>query len=179
MGLKWVFKAKKDAAGNAVGYKACLAVQSFSQVSGVDYFDTPVAKLESIWAVLVIAAQEDLEVHQIDIKGEYLYGGLQENEVMFMAQPPGFHAPNSAVLVCRLKKTLYGLKQLGMFSDDVYDCRAAFQPTKPNSATCAWLRVFGQPALCKSVPRSATGATALRCSCVGSGHGSWHVFGAH
>ena len=48
--LKWVFRAKKDAAGNVVRYKARLVVQGFSQVPGVDYFDTfaPVARLASI-----------------------------------------------------------------------------------------------------------------------------------
>ena len=47
---KWVFCAKKDAAGNVVHYKAHLVAQGFSQVPGVDYFDTfsPVAKLASI-----------------------------------------------------------------------------------------------------------------------------------
>ena len=58
VGLKWVFKAKKDAAGNVICYKARLVAQGFSQVPGVDYFDTfaPVAKLASIRAVLAIAA---------------------------------------------------------------------------------------------------------------------------
>lgn len=58
VGSKWVFKAKKDAAGNVVRYKARLVAQGFSQVPGVDYFDTfaPVAKLSSIHTVLAIAA---------------------------------------------------------------------------------------------------------------------------
>src|SRR6266545_1576101 len=57
---KWVFRAKKDAAGNVVRYKARLVAQGFSQVPGVDYFDTfaPVAHLASICAVLAFAAAE-------------------------------------------------------------------------------------------------------------------------
>ena len=57
-GSKQVFKAKKDAVGNIVCYKARLVAQGFSQVPGVDYFDTfaPIAKLASICAVLAIAA---------------------------------------------------------------------------------------------------------------------------
>jgi Reverse transcriptase (RNA-dependent DNA polymerase) len=76
VGSKWVFHAKKDAAGHVVRYKARLVAQGFSQVPGVDYFDTfaPVARLASIRAVLAIAAVEDLEIHQIDIKGAYLNG---------------------------------------------------------------------------------------------------------
>ena len=58
VGSKWVFRAKKDAAGNVVRYKARLVAQGFSQVPGVDYFDTfaPVARLASIRTVLAFAA---------------------------------------------------------------------------------------------------------------------------
>lgn len=51
-------------------------MQGFSQVPGVDYFDTfaPVAKLASIRAILAMAAAEDMELHQINIKGAYLNG---------------------------------------------------------------------------------------------------------
>ncbi len=50
IGSKWVFKAKKDAAGNIARYKAHLVAQGFSQISGVDYNDTyvPIAKLMSL-----------------------------------------------------------------------------------------------------------------------------------
>ncbi|THH07673.1 hypothetical protein EW146_g9242 [Bondarzewia mesenterica] len=55
-------------------YKARLVTQGFSQIPGVDYFDTyaPVAKLASIRTVLAIANRNDLELHQVDIKGTYL-----------------------------------------------------------------------------------------------------------
>ena len=58
VGLKWVFKVKKDAAGNIIWYKAHLIAQSFSQVPGVNYFDTftPVAHLGSISTVLAFVA---------------------------------------------------------------------------------------------------------------------------
>jgi Reverse transcriptase (RNA-dependent DNA polymerase) len=89
VGLKWVFRAKKDAAGIVVCYKAHLVAQGFSQVPGVDYFDmfAPVAHLSSIRAVLSIAAVNDYEIHQIDIKGAYLNGILTSNETIFMKQP--------------------------------------------------------------------------------------------
>ena len=50
VGSKWVFRAKKDVAGVVIRYKARLIAQGFSQVPGVDYFDTfaPVARLASI-----------------------------------------------------------------------------------------------------------------------------------
>ena len=52
-------------------------------------------------------------MHQIDIKGAYLNGELTNREVIYMQQPPGYPSPNSPKLVCRLRKTLYGLKQSG------------------------------------------------------------------
>jgi hypothetical protein len=112
VGSKWVFRAKKDAGGKVVRYKARLVAQGFSQVPGVDYFDTfaPVARLASIRAVLAFAASENLETGQIDIKGAYLNGELTSNENIFMKQPPGYAQGN---LVCKLQKTLYGLKQSG------------------------------------------------------------------
>lgn len=115
VGSKWVFRAKKDAAGNVVRYKARLVAQGFSQVPGVDYFDTfaPVAKLASIRTTLAEAAALDWDIHQIDIKGAYLNGELTDDEKIYMRQPPGYHAPDSSGKVCGLVKTLYGLKQSG------------------------------------------------------------------
>src|SRR6202522_752242 len=117
VGSKWVFRAKKDAAGNVVRYKARLVAQGFSQVPGVDYFDTyaPVAQLASIRTVLAFAAAEDLETGQIDIKGAYLNGELTDQEVIYMKQPPGYaeKGPDGKTLAVRLFKTFYGLKQAG------------------------------------------------------------------
>ena len=60
VGSKWVFKAKKDVAGTVVRHKARLVAQGFSQVPGVNYFDTfvPVAHLASIWTVLALLLQK-------------------------------------------------------------------------------------------------------------------------
>jgi len=84
-------------------------------VPGVDYFDTfaPVAKLASIRTILAIAAELDLELHQIDIKGAYLNGELTDEEQIYMRQPPGYEIPGLAQKACHLLKTLYGLKQSG------------------------------------------------------------------
>ena len=86
VGSKWTYKAKKDASGAIVYKKARLVAQGFSQVPGVDYFNTfaPVAHLASIRTVLALAAHLDMEAHQIDIKGAYLYGTLNPNKVIYM-----------------------------------------------------------------------------------------------
>jgi len=54
-----------------------------------------------------------MEMHQIDIKGAYLNGELNANEVLYMHHPPGYKVPNAGTRVLRLIKTLYGLKQSG------------------------------------------------------------------
>ncbi len=101
--------------GRVVHYKARLIAQGYSQVEGVDYFDTytPVAKLQSIQMILVLTACLNLEIHQIDIKGAYLNGTLTEDERIYMRQPPGFPLPNATGKVLCLCKMIYGLKQSG------------------------------------------------------------------
>ena len=115
IGSKWVFKAKRDAAGNIARYKACLVAQGFSQIGGIDYDDTyaPVAKLASSRAIIAMANRLRLTLHQVDIKGAYLNGALKEDKVLYMQQPPGYAAPDAGRRVLRLQKALYGLKQAG------------------------------------------------------------------
>ena len=110
-----MFHAKKDAAGHVVCHKACLVTQGYSQVEGIDYFNTfaPVATLASIRTILAMAACSNLELYQIDIKGAYLNGTLTNDEVIYMRQPPGFESTDHPHKVCRLRKTLYSLKQSG------------------------------------------------------------------
>jgi hypothetical protein len=102
IGSKWVFKAKKDAAGIIAHYKARLVAQGFSQIGGVDYDDTytPVARLASSWAIIAMANRLCLELHQVDIKGAYLNGVLNKGEVLYMQHPPGYrsHDAGSRVL---------------------------------------------------------------------------------
>jgi hypothetical protein len=115
IGSKWVLKAKKDTAGNVVHYKACLVAQGFSQISSVNYDDTYalVAKLSSMRAIIVMANRLGMEMHQIDIKGAYLNGELNNNEVLYMHHPLGYKVPDAGTCILCLIKTLYGLKQSG------------------------------------------------------------------
>ncbi|CDO77187.1 hypothetical protein BN946_scf184705.g12 [Trametes cinnabarina] len=110
---RWVFHAKKDASGNVYRYRARLVARGFSQVPGVDFFDTyaPVAKTASIHIALAFAACHDFEVHQVDVKSTYLNGEFEEGEVIYMAIPPGSNMTNDKMLALRLLRPLYGLRQ--------------------------------------------------------------------
>ena len=106
-----MFKVKTNADGEIERYKARLVAKGFSQVEGIDYTETfaPVAKYGSIRCVLALAAQLDLEVHQMDVKTAFLNGDLEEE--IYMRQPPGYITDETKDKVWKLKKCLYGLKQ--------------------------------------------------------------------
>jgi hypothetical protein len=112
IGCKWVFK-RKEAVSEKEGerFKAQLVAKGYSQRRGIDYDEvfSPVVRHTSIRAVLALVVDQDLELEQLDVKTAFLHGNLEEE--IFMVQPEGFKKPGTENLVCRLKKSLYGLKQ--------------------------------------------------------------------
>lgn len=111
IGCKWVYKVKMNADGTPEKYKARLVAQGFAQKQGVDYDETfcPVVRTESVRTVIALSAQNNLKLHQMDITTAFLNGELQEEA--YMKQPQGYVKNGNEDLVCRLKKSLYGLKQ--------------------------------------------------------------------
>ncbi len=111
VGCWWVFAIKKDANGDIECYKACIIVKGFNQIYTINYDEmfTPVVKWSSICILLTLAAQSDLEVHQMDVKMAFLNGDL-EHEI-FMHPPPGCANYGQKDIVWKLRKSLYGLKQ--------------------------------------------------------------------
>jgi len=110
IGLKWVFKVKKDPDGNVVKYKARLMAKGYAQRQGVDFDEVfaPVARIETVRVLLALAAQGGWEVHHMDVKSAFLNGDL--TETVFVQQPPGFIIGNGDK-VLKLRKALYGLRQ--------------------------------------------------------------------
>jgi hypothetical protein len=110
IGSKWVFKKKLGPDGTIERYKARLVIKGYSQKEGEDFFDTysPVARLTTIRVLLSLAASHGLIVHQMDVKTAFLNGELDEE--IYMEQPAGFVANGQEAMVCKLSKTLYGLK---------------------------------------------------------------------
>ncbi|GJW68800.1 zinc finger, CCHC-type containing protein [Tanacetum coccineum] len=89
IGLKWVFKTKKDANGNIIKHKARLVAKGYIQQHGIDFEEVfaPVERMETIRLFLAIAANNKWEVHHLDVKSAFLHGDLKEN---VLTQPEGF-----------------------------------------------------------------------------------------
>ncbi|KAL0440204.1 UNVERIFIED_CONTAM: Retrovirus-related Pol polyprotein from transposon RE2 [Sesamum latifolium] len=111
VGCKWVYKRKLGANGEVTAFKARLVAKGYTQRSGVDFEKTysPVAMAKSIQILLAIAAWYDYEIWQMDVKMAFLSGFVEEE--IFMDQPKGFTTVGEEQKVCRLKRSIYGLKQ--------------------------------------------------------------------
>nr|GFA09564.1 retrotransposon protein, putative, Ty1-copia subclass [Tanacetum cinerariifolium] len=111
VGSKWLFKKKTDMDGNVHIYKARLVAKGFTQTSGIDYEEnfSPVADIRAIRILISIAAYYDYEIWKIDVKTAFLNGYL--NKEVYMDQPKGFVNPKYPNRVCKLKHSIYGLKQ--------------------------------------------------------------------
>ena len=92
-------------------YKARLVAKGYSQMSGIDYTDIyyPVVKHTSVRALLGLVASNNYELEQLDVTTTFVNGELEEE--IFMQQPEGFVVPGKEDYVCKLKKSLYGLKK--------------------------------------------------------------------
>lgn len=106
-----VFKVKPGYKEVVERYKARLVAKGYTQRYGLDYQDTyaPVVKHSALRVALAIVAALDLEMIQLDIKTAFLYGSLEEE--LYMDQPEGFVKRGHEHEVCRLVKSIYGLKQ--------------------------------------------------------------------
>ena len=111
IGSRWVFKVKHHSDGRVERYKCRLVAKGYSQKYGADYDETfsPVVRFSSIRTLLAFAVQNNLHVHQMDVVTAFLNGHLEEES--YMEQPEGYVKAGQEHLVCKLKKSIYGLKQ--------------------------------------------------------------------
>jgi hypothetical protein len=111
VGCKWIYKTKYDSQGNVEIFKARLVVKGFTQREWIDYNETfsPVLCKDSFRIIMTLIAHYDLKLHQMDVRTAFLNGDLDEN--FYMAQPKGFVIKGKENMGCRLKKSIYELKQ--------------------------------------------------------------------
>ncbi|GJY29675.1 retrotransposon protein, putative, ty1-copia subclass [Tanacetum coccineum] len=111
VGSKWLFKKKTDIDGAVYVFKARLVAKGFTQTYRLDYEEifSPVADIRAIRILIAIVAYYDYEIWQMDVKTAFLNGHLFEE--VYMEQPGGFVNPKYPNHVCKLKRSIYGLKQ--------------------------------------------------------------------
>lgn len=114
VGGRWVYSVKLGP-DETEKHKARYVAKGYSQVPGIDYHETfaPTARITSVRALMQIAVQYDLIVHQMDVKTAYLNAPIDCE--LYVEQPEGFEVKSLSgeKLVCRLNRSLYGLKQSG------------------------------------------------------------------
>ena len=113
IGCHFILQKKRGASGEVTCFKVWLVAQGFSQHEGIDFSETfaPVVKSTSLRILLAIWAEHGWRVRQMDIKSAYLNGTVSED--IYMRQPKGYEEPGREQSLAKLKKGLYGLKQVG------------------------------------------------------------------
>lgn len=111
IGLKWVYKVKREPDGRIAKYKARIVAKGYIQKQSIDYEEVfaSVARIETVRVILALAGSSGWWVHHLDVKSAFLNGRL--NEEVYVMQPEGFEKNGEEGKVYKLSKALYGLKQ--------------------------------------------------------------------
>lgn len=113
IGSKLIFKSKLGPDNEVIKEKVRMVIQGFTQKYGKDFDQTsaPVIDLLELYTMLTLAAKDNLEVHQIDIKTAYLNAPLQHD--VYIRLPKNLPNEDLRGKIAKLNKAVYGLKQAG------------------------------------------------------------------
>ena len=111
VGCKWVYKLKTHSDGSIARYKAKLVAKGFHQQQGINFDETfsPIIKPPTVRMILSIAVSLNWPLRQLHVSNAFLHGILKEE--VYMSQPQGYIIAQHPDYVCRLHKSIYGLKQ--------------------------------------------------------------------
>jgi hypothetical protein len=111
IGKKWVYSNKLNEYGQVIRSKDRLVCKEYEQVEGIDFVETfsLVARMEEIRFLLSYACSKNIKFYQMDVKSTFLNGELEEE--VYIEQLEGFQLSENTNYVCKLNKTLYGLKR--------------------------------------------------------------------
>ena len=149
VGLRWVYKKKRNAQGHVVRYRARLVAKGFQQTFGLDYFDTysPVARLSSLRLLYALSVELNLQLAAMDVDAAFLNADLTED--IYIRAPPGQpELPKGYVY--KLLKSLYGLKQSPKSWNDtlntflINECHLR----RLQSESCLYVRTDGHSTKC-------------------------------
>ena len=111
IGYQWVYKIKHNADDTINRFKAWLVAKGYAQTHEIDYDEifAPISKMTIVHTLIATTSAKGWHLHQMNVKNAFLHGELEEE--FYMLQPPGFESHKHPQAVCRLKKSLYDLKQ--------------------------------------------------------------------
>ena len=141
VGNRWVFKVKRNPDGSVDRFKARLVAQGYSQSEGIDYEEvfSPVVRFTSIRLLLALATVNDWHVHQMDVKTAFLQGTLDSE--IYMKQPAGYVSKDKPNHVCKLRQSIYGLKQAARcWNNEIDNYLKSIDYCKSDADTCIYIK---------------------------------------
>jgi hypothetical protein len=110
IGYKWVYRNKYKSDGSCDKPKSSLVAKAFTQKEGIGYNETfaRTTKWDIICALLALVSHNRWNIHHMDVKIAFLNEDLKEN--VYVSQLEGFVVKGQEHKVCKLIKSLYGLK---------------------------------------------------------------------
>ncbi|GJW95833.1 retrotransposon protein, putative, ty1-copia subclass [Tanacetum coccineum] len=144
IGSKWLFKKKTDIDRAVHTDNARLVAKGFNQTPRIDYEESfsPVADIRAIRILIAIVAFYNYEIWQMDVKTAFLNGYLFEE--VYMEQPEGFINLKFPNRVCKLKRSIYGLKKASRQWNKQFDYEIKkFSFTQNRDEPCVYMKVSG------------------------------------